>query len=141
MSDIVQELTIQANANSVFDAIARPEGLTQWWANRATGTLQVGALTEIRFDNGEVMQMEITELEIGKTLHWKVRQAPHGWEGSVITWDLTPLTQKTRLQFGHRDLTTNHTGYSTEQTRMGWEYFLESLKSYLEKGKGTPYVY
>jgi len=28
-----------------------------------------------------------------------------------------------------------------EQTRAGWEYFLRSLTSYLETGRGTPYVY
>jgi hypothetical protein len=27
-----------------------------------------------------------------------------------------------------------------EQIRGNWEYFLDSLKSYLETGKGTPYV-
>jgi hypothetical protein len=28
-----------------------------------------------------------------------------------------------------------------EPTREGWEYFLGSLKSYLETGKGTPHTY
>ncbi len=85
--------------------------------------------------------MEITELEVGKKLDWKVRCAPHNWEGSTITWDLTPTSNGTRLLFGHHDLTVNSTRYSTEQTRAGWEYFLESLKSYLESGKGAPYTY
>jgi len=141
MSDIVQELTIKADAGEVFNAIALPEGLIQWWANRVTGTLQVGEFTEICFDNGEVMKMEIIALESGKKLHWKVRFAPHNWEGSTITWNLTSLECGTRLLFGHRDLTVSTTGYSIEQTRAGWNYFLESLKSYLEKGKGTPYIY
>jgi hypothetical protein len=46
-----------------------------------------------------------------------------------------------RLLFGQHDLMVGSTGYSIEETRAGWEYFLGSLKSYLETGKGTPYVY
>ncbi len=140
MADIAQEVLIKADPKEVFAAVALPEGLTSWWANQVTGTLEVGTITEIRFDNGEVMKMEISELEVGKTLHWHVRSAPHGWEGSSITWDLTPFAGGTRLSFGHRNLTVNTSGYSVEQTRMGWEYFLKSLQSYLEEGEGMPYV-
>ncbi len=139
MSDIVQELTIEATPENVFHALALPDGITGWWANQVTAELKVGSLTEIRFENGEVMKMEITDLEVGKKVHWRVRLAPHNWEGSTITWDLTPVSQGTRLLFGHHDLVVGDTGYGTEQTRVGWEYFLLSLKSYLETGKGTSY--
>jgi len=60
-------------------------------------------------------------------------------EGSTITWDLTPISQGTKLLFGQHDLMVGATGYSIEETHAGWEYFLGSLKSYLETGKGTPY--
>jgi uncharacterized protein YndB with AHSA1/START domain len=139
VSDITQEITIEATPKSVFNAVALPEGITQWWANHVTGELQMGSIIEIRFDNGEVMKMEITELEIDRKLHWKVRSAPHNWEGSTITWETTPIQNGTRLLFGHHDLTLGKAGYSVDQTRAGWEYFLESLKSYLEAGEGTPY--
>ncbi len=85
--------------------------------------------------------MEITDLEVGKKVHWRVRLSPHDWEGSTITWDLTPISKGTKLLFGQHDLMVGDTGYSIEETRAGWEYFLLSLKSYLETGKGTPYVY
>jgi Activator of Hsp90 ATPase homolog 1-like protein len=74
-------------------------------------------------------------------VHWSVRLSPHDWEGSAITWDLTPISKGTRLLFGQHDLMEGATGYSIEETHAGWEYFLLSLKSYLETGKGTPYVY
>ncbi len=139
MSDITQELTIRAVPEKVFAAIARQDGITQWWANSATAEPEVGSLTEIRFDNGEVMKMEIIDLEVAKKVHWKVRLAPHNWERSTITWDLTPVSQGTNLLFGHHNLVVGNTGYGIEQTCAGWEYFLGSLKSYLETGKGTPY--
>ncbi len=141
MSDIVQELTIEATPENVFHALTLPDGITGWWSNHVTAEPVVGSLTEIRFENGGVFKMEITDLEVGKKVHWRVRLSPHDWEGSTITWDLTPISKGTKLLFGQHDLFVGDTGYSIEETRAGWEYFLGSLKSYLETGKGTPYVY
>ena len=140
MSDIVEELTIEATPESVFYALTLPDGIAGWWSNQVTAEPQVGSLTEVRFENGGVFQMEMTDLEVEKKVHWRVRLSPHDWEGSTITWDLTPISQGTRLLFGQHDLFVGATGYSIEETRADWEYFLVSLKSYLETGKGTPYV-
>ncbi len=140
MADIGQEMTIRATPEAVFRAIALPEGITRWWANRVTGALAVGAVTDIRFDNGEVMQMEITDFAVGKKVHWRVRHAPHDWAGSTITWDLTPVSAGTKLRLGHHDLVVGPSGYGIDQTRAGWDYFLGSLKTYLETGDGTPYA-
>lgn len=141
MPDIVQELTIEAPPENVFTAITQQDEITQWWANYVTAEPAVGSLAELRFDNGEVMRMEITDLTAGKNVSWLVRQAPqyaHLWEGTTITWDLAPTSNGTKLLFGQHGFAVVDAGY--EQTRTGWGYFLGSLKSYLETGKGTPYA-
>lgn len=140
MSEIALDLTIRATPEDVFHAIAEQDGITRWWANRVRAEPRVGAITEIRFDNGEVMEMEVTACAVGQTVQWRVRVAPHDWEGSTITWDLTATSNGTKLRFGQHDLVVGTTGYRIEQTRAGWEYFLGSLKSYLETGRGTPYL-
>jgi hypothetical protein len=56
MSEILQELTIEATPENVFHAITLPEGITGWWTNQVTAGPKVGTLTEIRFKNGEVMK-------------------------------------------------------------------------------------
>jgi uncharacterized protein YndB with AHSA1/START domain len=141
MSAIVQELTIEAKPEQVFHALTTPDGIAGWWSNHVTTEPKVGTLTEVRFENGGVFHLEITDLEVGKKVHWHVKLSPHDWEGSSITWDLTPISEGTKLLFSHHNLFVGPTGYSVEETRAGWEYFLPSLKSYLETGKGTPYVY
>ncbi len=140
MSDIIQELTIEATPENVFHALTLSEGINGWWSNHATAEPRLGSITEVSFVD-EVMKMEVIDLEVGKKVHWKVRLSPHDWEGSTITWDLTATPKGTRLLFGQHNLFVGTTGYSIEKTRAGWEYFLRSLKSYLETGKGTPYVY
>ncbi len=133
---------IKAPPETVFAAITRPAEFTQWWANRAVAEPAVGSLVELRFDNGEVMTMEITGLAAGEKVSWLVRQAAqyaHLWEGTTITWDLAPLSTGTRLSFGHHGFAAIDAGY--EQTRSRWDYFPRSLTAYLETGTGTPYVH
>jgi uncharacterized protein YndB with AHSA1/START domain len=93
MSDIVQELTIEATPENVFHALTLPDGITGWWSNHVTAEPKVGSLTEVRFENGGIFKMEITDLEVGKKVHWRVRLSPHNWEGSTITWDLMPISK------------------------------------------------
>jgi len=40
MSDIVQELTIEATPENVFHALTLPDGITGWWSNHVTAELQ-----------------------------------------------------------------------------------------------------
>jgi hypothetical protein len=66
------------------------------------------------------------------------RQNTNAWEGTTITFTLTPAQHHTQL------LDAAHTGYREspcyEVCRQAWEYFIgTSLKQYLETGKGMPY--
>lgn len=93
MPDIAQELLIGAPPEAVFAAITQPNEITRWWANDVVAEPRAGSLAELRFDNGEIMTMEIIDLVAGKGVSWLVRQAPqyaHLWEGTTITWDLAP---------------------------------------------------
>ena len=138
MSDILQEVTIEASPEKVFNAITHQDELAQWWTKHVTAEPGIGSIAEFRFDNGAVVfKMEIAELDAGKRVHWIVREGPPHWEGTTVTWDLSPIKNGTHLLFGHHGFATVDTAY--EQTRGGWEFFLGSLKSYLETGKGTPH--
>jgi hypothetical protein len=79
------------------------------------------------------MQFEVAELDQDKKVHWISRQDPPQWAGTSVTWQLTPVHNGTKLIF-------THDGFAQvdERTRGAWVYFLASLKSYLETGKGTP---
>jgi len=140
MVDIVQELTIDATPTLVFEAITAQDQVTLWWANHVIAEPKVGSLAQFSFDNGEVMTMEITHFEATKKVHWLVKQAPQAyWQGTTISWELKSLSRGTKLLFAHRGFAASDRGY--EETCSGWHYFLASLKSYLETGKGTPYMY
>jgi uncharacterized protein YndB with AHSA1/START domain len=112
-------MTIEATPENVFHALTLPDRIAGWWSNHVTAEPKVGSLTEVRFENGGVFKMEITDLEVGKKVHWSVRLSPHNWEGSTIAWDLTPISKGTRLLFGQHNLFVGDTGYSIEEARAG----------------------
>jgi uncharacterized protein YndB with AHSA1/START domain len=139
MAAIVEELTIAVAPESVFKALTQPDEIGHWWTNDLNAEPEVGSLAEFRFGEwGEsVLRFEVGELDEGSKVHWIHRLSPVAqWAGTSVTWQLTPVHNGTKLVFTHDGFTQADEVY--EQTRGNWEYFLASLKSYLETGKGTP---
>jgi uncharacterized protein YndB with AHSA1/START domain len=137
MPAIVKELAIAADPHNVFDALTKPEGIARWWTDDLSARPEVGSLAEFRFRQGAfVIQLEIAELDQDKQLCWILQKgAPH-WAGTSVTWQLEPAHNGTKVVFSHAEFAQVDEPF--ESTRRIWEYFLKSLKSYLETGKGTP---
>jgi uncharacterized protein YndB with AHSA1/START domain len=139
MSAIVVEHTIAAAPGSVFNALTQQDEIARWWSDEARVKPEVGSLGEFRFrPPAGVLQFEVAELDEVSNVHWISRQGPPSWAGTSVTWQLTPVHNGTTLVFTHDGFAQVDEGY--ERTRRNWEYFLDSLKSYLETGKGTPGV-
>ena len=137
MPAIVKEVTIAATPESVFNALTQQDEIVRWWAEEAQVKPEVGSLGEFRFrPPAGVLQFEVAELNAGENVRWISRQGPPHWAGTSVTWQITPDQNGTKLLFTHDGFAQVDGRY--EQTRRNWEYFLESLKSYLETGKGTP---
>ncbi len=136
MSAIVEELTIEATPQRVWGAITKPDEIVQWWAYEARVKPEVGSLAEFRFrPPAGVLQFEVAELDQDEKVRW-ISKSPPQWAGSSVTWRLTPVHNGTKLIFTHDGFA--QVEERDERTRGAWVYFLASLKSYLETGKGTP---
>jgi len=139
MPAIVEELTIAAAPQRVFNALTQPDEIGHWWTNDLNATSEVGSLAEFRFGEwGDfVLRFEVAELEQDEKVHWIHRYSSVAqWAGTSVTWQLRPVHNGTQLFFTHDGFAQVDAAY--EQTRGNWDYFLASLKSYLETGKGTP---
>ena len=136
MSAIVEELTIEAAPQRVWGALTLQDEIVQWWAYEARVKPEVGSLAEFRFRQGAfVMQFEVAELDQDEKVRW-ISKSPPQWAGSRVTWQLTPVHNGTKLIFTQDGFA--QVDEAQERTRGAWVYFLASLKSYLETGKGTP---
>ncbi len=139
MPAIVEELTIAAAPERVWGALTQPDEIGHWWTNDLNATPEVGSLAEFRFGEwGDfVLRFEVAELDEGSKVHWISRLSPVAqWAGTSVTWQLTPVQSGTMVVFTHEGIAQVNKKY--EWTRVWWEHFLASLKSYLETGKGTP---
>lgn len=138
MPAIVKELTIAATPQSIFNALTQQDGIARWWTDDLAARPEVGSLAEFRFTRwgAGILQFEIAELDVGEKVRWLSRKAPPQWAGTSVTWQLTPIQNGTKLLFTHDGFAQVDGVY--ERIRGNWEYFLGSLKSYLETGKGTP---
>ena len=139
MPAIVEERTIEATPGRVWGAITQQEEIVHWWSDEARVKPEVGSLGEFRFrPPAGVLQFEVAELDQDEKVHWISRQGPPQWAGTSVTWQLTPFPNGTKVVFTHDGFAQVDEAY--ERTRGNWDYFLDSLKSYLETGKGTPGV-
>ena len=139
MPAIIKELTIAATPRRVFSALTKPDEIGHWWTNDLNATPEVGSVAEFRFGEwGDfALRFEIAGLDQDEKVHWISRLSPmEQWVGTSVTWQLAPIQDGTTLVFIHDGFAQVDAVY--EQTRRNWEYFLASLKSYLETGKGTP---
>jgi uncharacterized protein YndB with AHSA1/START domain len=140
MAAIVEELSIDASRERVWRALTQPAEIGHWWTNDLNVTPEVGSLAEFRFGEwGDfVLRFEIAELDEASKVRWITRLGPPQWAGTSVTWQLELGQHGTRLRFTHDGFVRVDEVY--EQTRGNWKYFLASLKSYIETGKGTPGV-
>ena len=139
MVAIVKELTIEAAPERVWNALTQPDEIGHWWTNDLNATAEVGTLAEFRFGEwGDfVLRFEVAELERNKKVRWVYRfGSVTQWAGTSVSWQLRPVSNGTMLFFRHEEFAKKDEVY--EQSRGNWNYFLASLKSYLETGKGTP---
>jgi uncharacterized protein YndB with AHSA1/START domain len=139
MAAIVQELVIEATPRRVWDALTHPDEIGHWWTNDLNAKPEVGTLAEFRFGGwGEVMlRFQVAELDPEKCIRWVHRQSTiPEWAGTSITWHLQPIPNGTHLTFKHEGFATTDEAY--QHSCGNWNYYLRSLQSYLETGKGTP---
>jgi uncharacterized protein YndB with AHSA1/START domain len=138
MPSIIKEFTTTVRPERVFTALTQQDEIAQWWTEDLSIKPEVGFIAEFRFQKwgAGVLQFEIAELHAGENVSWISRSGPPSWSETSVTWQLIPIQEGTWLVFTHDGFTQVNEIYET--TRRNWDYFLESLKSYLETGKGTP---
>jgi uncharacterized protein YndB with AHSA1/START domain len=100
MAAIVEELTIEAAPQRVYNALTQQDEIARWWAYEAHVKPEVGSVGEFRFRQGAfVMQLEVAELVEDKKVRWVSRQVPPQWVGTSVTWLLTPVHNGTTVLF------------------------------------------
>lgn len=141
------ELLLAAPVSLIYEALTTQHGIESWWTTSSKVGTSVGEHITIHFgDTYKVMHIET--LHPFTEVRWSVTDAQliapgltrtNEWIGTTIVFQLTPQSGKvTQLQLEHVGLTPQIECY--EICSQGWNQFLGSLKTYVETGKGSPYV-
>ncbi len=139
MAKIDCRIRIQAPAAKVYEAVSSGEGLARWYTRTCTADARVGGEVQFKFRRGEVMcRMRVDEL-LPEEIRWTCveNNVIPEWEKTTIMFELNRgLDGETELHFVH-DGWADETEWF-EHCADGWDYFLKSLKEYVETGTGTP---
>ncbi|WP_420573284.1 SRPBCC family protein [Kordia sp.] len=140
-----KELQIAVSPNVVFKVITTE--IDKWWTVHSNVANKLNDRLTVRFGETTVKEMLITELEENQNLTWKVTKAfidikelskKDEWVNTEIKWTIKATDKGSQINFVHIGLTSEFECYNA--CKGGWNFFLNSLKQYLETGKGNPYI-
>jgi uncharacterized protein YndB with AHSA1/START domain len=138
MPDIRHRVVMSAPLDRVYSAIATKEGLSDWWTRDGVrGQASEGSTIEFYFGQPDpAAVMEVTRLDPDGQVSWSCVGGADEWVGTKLSFVLTPKDDETVLLFSHADWKEPSDFMAHCSAR--WAYFLLSLKSLVETGKGTP---
>ena len=138
------EILISAKPESVYKAITKD--VDKWWTELSDQAVQVGDQLTVRFEKTTSWVMTINEALPDQFLVWMVSNANHDldelvkkdeWKGTTIKWEIAENEMGSKVTLTHQGLVPVLECYEICHT--GWDYFLGSLKNYLETGSGYPF--
>jgi len=129
-------LKIRVSAERVYEALTTVEGIRKWWTRDAALDPFVGGTGRFH-QRDAVTAIRIDELNPPLRIVWTTvaSNAPGGWEGTTISFDLRAEHNGTVLLLTHKGFPRADEEYAA--MTMGWACRLVSLHLYLETGRGA----
>jgi uncharacterized protein YndB with AHSA1/START domain len=130
---------MSAPLQTVYQAVATTEGISDWWTRDGVrGDSSEGSRIQFFFGQPEPSAvMEVIRLDPNGQVSWKCVEGADEWVGTKLDFDLSHDDGETVVLFTHADWREPTEFMAHCSAR--WAYFLLSLKSLLELGKGTPF--
>ena len=135
MAQIAHLVRIHATQEDVYRRVASAAGIAEWFTEASSLDYRQGGTLELRFSDEPVL-FTITELTEPSRIVWHCTTKTNSWFNTDIVFEFAAQGDRTIVRF-------DHIGWPEVNDRfrdcsMSWAYFLESLRSLLEEGRGTP---
>lgn len=134
MPDIEHSIEIAAPPDRIWPALTTAKGLAGWWTLGETVlTGEPDRLESFTFQSRAVTtRMQVVALDPPRRVSWAPLEsnAPGGWVGTTIDFELTPEGGGVRLDFAHRGFAEDEEGY--RKVTAGWAHYLQNLKRFVE---------
>jgi uncharacterized protein YndB with AHSA1/START domain len=133
MATITHQVWIKATQETVYNAITRQQGLSQWWIKKNDAKPEVGYI--IKFDEGAggITPMQITSLQPYNYVAWKCLLEDE-WRDTAISFEILEKNGVVILNFKQAGWQEQSEYFSV--CNLHWARHLIKLKQYCETGKG-----
>jgi len=139
MAEIQHMLLIDVPVERVYMAITDQDGLAAWWTAQVVAKPEVGSVAEFAFGDRYHTSMRIAALEPSREVRWECIAGDDEWVGTKIVFDLEKRGEQTLLRFHHTDWRGMTDFFAS--CNYNWGFYMRSLKTYCETGKGEPFEY
>ena len=140
-----KKITVTADVEFVYKAITKE--IDKWWTINSNDAVNVGDILTVKFGEPYFMSMQVEDSIPNKLLVWKVVSANmfvegsginnDEWVGTKIHWKLSGAERGSDISLYHEGLIPSFDCYDI--CKDGWDYFLGSLKAFLDTGTGSPH--
>jgi uncharacterized protein YndB with AHSA1/START domain len=138
MPDIVHDLTINAPPARVFEMMATPLGLDQWWTKTSSGQPVVGSQYSLGFGSGYDWRGRVTAAEPASKFELEITDAHADWLGTRVGCELrADGARGTQMHFYHTGWPTTNNHWSV--SCYCWAMYLRILRRHVEHGETVPY--
>ena len=134
MGPITHEISVKADAQKAFSAVATQTGIQAWWAKDSEVGTQAGEPVRLQFNKPDmtaVMKFDVSDVQPGRRVEWTCTENTNPiWPGSKMSWEVEPTGSGSVVRFRHDGFSAGGAPY--QMTVEGWQFFVDSLKAYLD---------
>lgn len=128
---VTLRITVASDAVGIFEFLADPQKLSQWFPDQAIMEARFGGKYHFRWrDTQGVWSGVITEFVRGNTLAYTWQPPGEAYETNV-RYRLSPQGAETMVELSHSGFTTSA---AQEKAVQAWVFYLQNLKSVVEEG-------
>ena len=139
-----QSIIVKERKPEAYNALVRQ--IPDWWSTIDGTSNKVGEVFKVSFGAESYWTFKVISLDEHNEVVWKcieshqdhnLKGIDEEWINTKLYWSISESSGKTKIEFLHDGLLS--TGVCYEVCSNGWDfYILDSLRNYLEKGKGKP---
>jgi hypothetical protein len=135
MKTIIHAFDVDASGEAVREALTSLSGLRGWWSTVVGGSADPGSVIEFTFRDDFNPRMQVEES--GSKVVWRCVAGHEPWADNTFHFELGgdgPVSVLFRQEYA-RELSDKAYGIYN----FNWGFYLESLRLYVETGRGKPF--